>query len=44
MTSWEDQFIFGEAGFYYVIMGDRQAGYFHFLSRARKFVRELANA
>lgn len=41
--NWEDKFILGEAGFYYVIIGDRYGGYFHHLSRARRFVRNVVN-
>jgi hypothetical protein len=39
--NWEDRFIFGEAGFWYVIVGDVQSGYFHYLKNARAFVKKL---
>ena len=39
---WEDQFIFGEPGYYYIILGERMAGYFHYLRRARAFVRKIS--
>ena len=40
MKHWEDKFIFGTAGFWYVIIGDAHAGYFHCLARARACVRK----
>jgi hypothetical protein len=39
-TPVEDRFIFGEPGFYYVIIGEIQAGYFSTKLRARRFVRK----
>ena len=39
MRHWEDKFIFGSRGFWYVRMGEIEAGYFSSLKRARKFVR-----
>lgn len=41
MTHWEDKFIFGGPGFWYVVMGDKHAGYFNSIKRARAFVRKV---
>lgn len=35
-----DKFIFGEKGFWYVIIGDNYAGYFHKIEAARAFVKK----
>lgn len=42
MRHWEDRFIFGSRGHYYVRMGDVEAGYFSRKSRARQYVRDRA--
>lgn len=41
MKHWEDKFIFGSSGYWYVMVGEMTAGYFHFLSRARAYVRKF---
>jgi hypothetical protein len=35
---WQDKYIFGEPGFWYVRCGEHEAGYFSSLRRARQFV------
>lgn len=43
MPKWEDQFIFGCAGWWYVSIGDIQGGYFYKLDSARAYVRRAAH-
>jgi hypothetical protein len=40
MKHWEDVYIAGEKGFWYVVIGDLRAGYFHYLKQARQYVRQ----
>lgn len=40
MKRWEDKFIFGGPGYYYVVIGDLHGGYFNSLAKARAFVRK----
>lgn len=41
MTHWEDRFIFGSRGYWYVIIGEQQGGYFSTLASARRYVRRI---
>ena len=40
---WEDKFIFGSRGYWYIVVGEYQVGYFYTLKAARKYVRSLAS-
>lgn len=43
LRHWEDRFIFGSRGYYYVRVGNLEAGYFSRKERARAYVRAYAS-
>jgi hypothetical protein len=40
----EDKFIFGEHGYWYVVIEDIMAGYFHYKKHARAYIRLILDA